>query len=49
MFSDLKGLSTYEENFKVELLDSRNKRQELEGLMEDLKEKCHNQEMKIRN
>ena len=49
MFKDLKGLASCEETFKVELIESKGKRQELEMLMEDLKEKFQHQEIRIRN
>lgn len=40
MFTDLKGLATCEDSFKYELMENKSRRQELEMLMEDLKEKC---------
>jgi hypothetical protein len=48
MFGDLKELAIGEEKYKVDLLDAKSKRQEVEMLNEDLIEKTQNQELKIR-
>ena len=48
MFSDLKDLSQNEESLKLDIITEKNKRQEVEGYLEDLWEKTTNQEIKIR-
>jgi hypothetical protein len=47
MFSDLKDLSQNEESLKLDIITEKNKRQEVEGYLEDLREKTTNQEIKI--
>jgi hypothetical protein len=49
MFKDLRDYAENEEAIKHELNENKNQRFELEGLVEDLKERGHNQEIKIRN
>lgn len=41
MFSDLKGLTNNEESYKIELIENRNKKHELEILVTDLEEKTN--------
>ena len=48
MFKDLKDFAENEENIKMELHETKSRRHEAEGLTEDLKEKCHHQEVKLR-
>lgn len=49
MFKDLREYAESEEGVKQELLENKTRRLELETIAEDLKEKSHNQELKIRN
>ena len=48
MFKDLKDFAEAEETLKLELHENKTRRIELEGMVEDLREKTHNQEVKVR-
>ena len=48
MFSDLKGLASSEENTKLELIENKNKRSELEMVTQDFKQHQINDQMTIR-
>ncbi len=49
MYADLKDISTNEERWKVEILENKGRRQELESLNADLQERFGNQELKVRS
>ena len=49
MFKDLRDYAESEENLKMDLNEHKTRRLELESINEDLQEKSHNQELKIRN
>lgn len=49
MFKDLKEFAENDEQLKLELHENRSRRIEMEGLVEDLKERTMNQEVKIRS
>lgn len=48
MFKDLKEYSIREETLKVEVHEHKSRRLELENVVEDLREKGHNSEIKLR-
>ncbi len=49
MFNDLKGLASNEESYKFEMIENKQKRQEMEQLNQDLQEKILNQELRIKS
>jgi chromosome segregation ATPase len=49
MFKDLREYAESEEGVKLELQENKARRLELETMCEDLKERTHNQELKVRN
>lgn len=49
LFKDLNKFAQTEEQYKLDLLDQRSKRQELDQLLSDLREKCQSYELKIRH
>jgi hypothetical protein len=48
MFKDLKEYAIGEETLKVEVHEHKSRRLELESMVEELREKNHNQEIKVR-
>lgn len=48
MYKDLKEYAICEESLKVEVHEYKTRRMEAESMVEDLREKTHNQEIKVR-
>jgi chromosome segregation ATPase len=48
MFKDLKEYAENEESLKQELMEYKTRKGDAEALIEDLREKSHNQEVKLR-